>query len=414
MSRAAGLTLHWFAGVRTHDPTNNFKLYSRRFLDGVTIESAAGFELALELTVKATLAGRRVAEVPTTWRDRTAGPEQLQAAGVAPALPALVPKGVRRPLAGAASTHRDMIERLRSALERIGLPAWFAVIDLLWIAKPDALGIDARHYQNAASAWLAGGDPWAVTESGIPYAAGPHTLLFYAPTSVLPLTISTWAWLLAGLLASVWLVRRLGLPIWWLAFPPLLHGIWNGNPQTIALALLVQGSIVGAVLAVGLKLYAAIPLLARWRHLVIAGLVVGLVTLVLPWQLYLDRGLGVGSHLQTAWNGSAWRLPILIPPTLVALWILRRRGAEWFAVPALFPATQFYYVAMALPALAGRPVVAALLALPMVLMTPLVVIGLAVLTALAQDRLAWRSGDGRPLDEPAARLGEDLGRDGAH
>ena len=73
MSRAAGLTLHWFAGVPTHDPTNNFKLYSRRFLDATTIESQAGFELALELTVKATLDGRRVAEVPTTWRDRTAG-----------------------------------------------------------------------------------------------------------------------------------------------------------------------------------------------------------------------------------------------------------------------------------------------------------------------------------------------------
>ena len=73
MSRTAGLTLHWFAGVPTHDPTNNFKLYSRRFLDAVTIESTAGFELALELTVKATTSGRRVAEVPTTWRDRTAG-----------------------------------------------------------------------------------------------------------------------------------------------------------------------------------------------------------------------------------------------------------------------------------------------------------------------------------------------------
>ena len=73
MSRVAGLSLHWFAGVATHDPTNNFKLYSRRFLESVTIESTAGFELALELTVKATLAGRRVAEVPTTWRDRTAG-----------------------------------------------------------------------------------------------------------------------------------------------------------------------------------------------------------------------------------------------------------------------------------------------------------------------------------------------------
>jgi glycosyltransferase involved in cell wall biosynthesis len=73
MSRTAGLTLHWFAGVPTHDPTNNFKLYSRRFLDTVAIESTAGFELALELSVKATLMGRRVDEIPTTWRDRTAG-----------------------------------------------------------------------------------------------------------------------------------------------------------------------------------------------------------------------------------------------------------------------------------------------------------------------------------------------------
>ena len=73
LSRAAGLSLHWLGGVATHDPTNNFKLYSRAFLDSVTIESRAGFELALELTVKATLAGRRVAELPTTWRDRTAG-----------------------------------------------------------------------------------------------------------------------------------------------------------------------------------------------------------------------------------------------------------------------------------------------------------------------------------------------------
>jgi dolichol-phosphate mannosyltransferase len=73
MSRAAGLSLHWFARVPTHDPTNNFKLYSRRFLESTAIESTAGFELALELTVKATLDNRRIAEIPTTWRDRTAG-----------------------------------------------------------------------------------------------------------------------------------------------------------------------------------------------------------------------------------------------------------------------------------------------------------------------------------------------------
>jgi glycosyltransferase involved in cell wall biosynthesis len=73
MSRVAGLTLHWFARVPTHDPTNNFKLYSRSFLESTTIESTAGFELALELTVKATIAKRQIAEIPTTWRDRTAG-----------------------------------------------------------------------------------------------------------------------------------------------------------------------------------------------------------------------------------------------------------------------------------------------------------------------------------------------------
>jgi glycosyltransferase involved in cell wall biosynthesis len=73
LSRLAGLSLHWLAGVPTHDPTNNFKLYRRDFLDSITIESEAGFELALELTVKATIAGRRVAELPTVWRDRTAG-----------------------------------------------------------------------------------------------------------------------------------------------------------------------------------------------------------------------------------------------------------------------------------------------------------------------------------------------------
>jgi glycosyltransferase involved in cell wall biosynthesis len=78
LSRTAGLTLHWFAGVSIHDATNNFKLYSRRFLDATTIESDAGFELALELAVKATLQGRRLSEVPTTWRDRTGGESRFR------------------------------------------------------------------------------------------------------------------------------------------------------------------------------------------------------------------------------------------------------------------------------------------------------------------------------------------------
>ena len=157
--------------------------------------------------------------------------------------------------------------------------------------------------------------------------------------------------------------------------------MWNGNPQTIALALLVLGGPVAASLAVLIKLYAGIPLIGRWRDALVAGVVLAVTLLVLPWQLYLDQGLGVGSHLQTAWNGSAWRIPVLIPVVVVALWVLRRDGAEWWAVPALFPATQFYYVAMALPAIRQRRLVAAALALPVVLMAPVVVIVLAVIAA---------------------------------
>ena len=78
LSRSAGLSLHWFGGVPIHDPTNNFKLYSRRFLDATSIESEAGFELAIELSVKATLQGRRLAELPTTWRDRTGGESRFR------------------------------------------------------------------------------------------------------------------------------------------------------------------------------------------------------------------------------------------------------------------------------------------------------------------------------------------------
>jgi dolichol-phosphate mannosyltransferase len=78
LSRLAGLSLHQVAGIATHDPTNNFKLYSRRLLDQTQIESTAGFELALELTVKAHIKGMGIAEVPTTWRDRTAGESRFR------------------------------------------------------------------------------------------------------------------------------------------------------------------------------------------------------------------------------------------------------------------------------------------------------------------------------------------------
>jgi len=78
MSRVAGLSLHWLGGLPIHDATSNYRLYSKRLLQRVTIESTGGFELGIELTVKAYALGMRVAEVPTTWRDRTAGQSRFR------------------------------------------------------------------------------------------------------------------------------------------------------------------------------------------------------------------------------------------------------------------------------------------------------------------------------------------------
>lgn len=67
MSRFAGISLHYITQMPTFDPTNSFRLYSKRFLKSTKIESNGGFELGIELTVKAYFSGYKVTEVPTTW-----------------------------------------------------------------------------------------------------------------------------------------------------------------------------------------------------------------------------------------------------------------------------------------------------------------------------------------------------------
>jgi dolichol-phosphate mannosyltransferase len=78
LSRVSGLTLHYFRGLPTHDATNSFKLYDSQMVRELRVESVAGFELGLELTVKAFLNGYRIAEIPSVWRDRTAGTSRFR------------------------------------------------------------------------------------------------------------------------------------------------------------------------------------------------------------------------------------------------------------------------------------------------------------------------------------------------
>lgn len=78
LSRMAGVSLYRLTSLPTHDVTNSFKLYAKRAFESIKIESTGGFELGMEMTVKAHAMGFRVCEVPTTWRDRPTGKSRFR------------------------------------------------------------------------------------------------------------------------------------------------------------------------------------------------------------------------------------------------------------------------------------------------------------------------------------------------
>lgn len=73
LSRLAGLSLYWLGCLPVRDATNNFRLYDAQFLKQTHLESTHGFEVALELTVKAYHGGLEVQEIPAVWHDRKWG-----------------------------------------------------------------------------------------------------------------------------------------------------------------------------------------------------------------------------------------------------------------------------------------------------------------------------------------------------
>ena len=78
LSRTAGLSLHAMLGLPSHDVSNSFKMYRRTLLDEIRIESTGGFEIGIEILVKAWVKGKRIAELPSVWQDRTKGTSRFQ------------------------------------------------------------------------------------------------------------------------------------------------------------------------------------------------------------------------------------------------------------------------------------------------------------------------------------------------
>ncbi len=82
-SRFVGCSLKYLLGIPTSDVSNSFKCIRRSVLNAIKLESK-GFEISMEITLKAYFAGFRIAEVPTTWRGRSIGKSKFYLFKVAP------------------------------------------------------------------------------------------------------------------------------------------------------------------------------------------------------------------------------------------------------------------------------------------------------------------------------------------
>jgi dolichol-phosphate mannosyltransferase len=76
--RTAAFTLYYIARLPTRDATNGFRLFSRRVIDRIEVESDLGFCYSLEMLVKCHRLGWPVADVPAQWFERKQGTSRFQ------------------------------------------------------------------------------------------------------------------------------------------------------------------------------------------------------------------------------------------------------------------------------------------------------------------------------------------------
>jgi len=76
--RFASFSLHHLAGLPIHDATNAFRLFSRRLLQQVRIESTRGFSYSLELLAKCHRLGWKMEEIPAMWQKRRIGKSRFR------------------------------------------------------------------------------------------------------------------------------------------------------------------------------------------------------------------------------------------------------------------------------------------------------------------------------------------------
>ena len=250
------------------------------------------------------------------------------------------------------------------------------------LIMPTGLGVHANIYARAAGAWLNGSDPWLVGPELAVFAGPPTMLLPFVPFAASPDPINAALWVVGDLLLAAWVLRRLGLPAYWLAFPPLFFAIILGHIEVLILAAMVVRTPLSG-LAAAVKPYAALPLIAerRWGALAVAAVAVVVTFPFLPWlRFFQDLPLIAANLARQDTGDSVFGQPLLMVAGLAALLVIGPRRALWLAVPLLWPHAQAMYKTMTIPVL--TPVLAVFWALPFEGSTLIGVIVMAVLLLL--------------------------------
>jgi len=76
--RMAAFTLNRVAALPTKDPTSGFRMFSRRVVDEIEVESNEGFCYSIELLVKAHRLGWCIGEIPARWFERRHGTSRFR------------------------------------------------------------------------------------------------------------------------------------------------------------------------------------------------------------------------------------------------------------------------------------------------------------------------------------------------
>ena len=76
--RAASFTLHHLARLPTRDASNGLRLFSRRVVERITVESDQGFCFSIELLVKVHRLRWRIGEIPAQWIERQQGQSRFR------------------------------------------------------------------------------------------------------------------------------------------------------------------------------------------------------------------------------------------------------------------------------------------------------------------------------------------------